>query len=85
MVKNLASEVLFNHTQDFSPAIMEGNMQNVTAMLNRRDNQMNQSLHSCLASLVHNKKISRVDADRASYNRMQFAEEMKKVSEASPA
>lgn len=74
----LAAEILFNHTQEFSAAISEGDMLKVTTMLNRRENQMNQSLHHCLATLVSRNQVSRVDADRAAYNRMQFAEEMKK-------
>ncbi len=75
----LASEVIFNAGQDFTPAIAEGDMQKVQGILNRRDNAMCQSLHLSLAAMIKQGKLGRADAERAAYNRMQLLEEMKKV------
>ncbi|HEY8608098.1 MAG TPA: ATPase, T2SS/T4P/T4SS family [Noviherbaspirillum sp.] len=71
----LASELIFNTTQQVSPYIADPEkLHMISDFLRRKTDNMSRSLNDVLAQLVVKKAINQKDAMRAAYNRLELHE-----------
>jgi twitching motility protein PilT len=71
----LASEMIFNNTQQVAPYIMDlEKIHLIGDFLKRKEDNMSRSLNEVLAQMVMKKTISSKDAMRTAYNRLELHE-----------